>query len=601
MDYDSDDLNDYDDGDHYEEEYTDEDYQKFDELVPTVKTLLKEKYNNSSVSKIKTSEIEETLWNTYFVINDTIKSLQKSFNLKTKKASRTRSTSASPSHSPTQIAKEHTPSTPTTSSNNTYAHSTNTSGASTPEPLDLDSVDKVTATMKNFTLDGSRLPQLPKKSVNITEVIKERNDKPHVNFVVIGHVDHGKSTLMGRLLYDTGVIDEQTIRKLKHASTKSGKSSFFLAWVMDATEEERLRGITADISQKYFETDKTSFTILDAPGHRDFIPNMIGGAAQASLAVLVVDSTENALQSGLSGQTVEHAFLVRNMGIENLVVVVNKMDANNWSEASFESARASLIPLLTEVGYNDKKLQFIPCSGLTGGNVVNKSNDVKFNWYKGPTLLDCLSEYSDNNLKDINSPFIFPISDFNLRGNSISFGGSVQCGSVQVGETVAFSPCGRDFVVKSIEVDEKKRQVAAAGDSAYLTFSGINLTETDIQEGDIISGVNAKLSSVTKFRCKITTFQINRPLFVGNSIVVHRGSSVAPASISKIVGLLDEKGNIKRRRVAHLGSHQTAVIEIALNGRELPLQPFSDNKYIGRVILREKGNTFAAGIVDELL
>src|SRR4051794_39639196 len=208
------------------------------------------------------------------------------------------------------------------------------------------------------------------------------------NIDFTGHVDHGKSTLMGRLLYDLKVVDQRSLDKLRKEAENIGKSSFALAWVMDQTSEERSRGITVDIATNHFETKRTRFTILDAPGHRDFVPNMIAGASQADFAVLVIDASTGNFESGLKGQTKEHALLVRSMGVQRIIVAVNKMDSAEWSKDRFDEIEQQMSAFLTAAGFQPKNVSFIPCSGLQGDNILRRSSEAKSSWYTGHTLVE---------------------------------------------------------------------------------------------------------------------------------------------------------------------------------------------------------------------
>lgn len=219
------------------------------------------------------------------------------------------------------------------------------------------------------------------KNLDVLAEYEKSDRKNAASFVVIGHVDHGKSTLMGRLLHDLKVVDQRTLDKYRKEANSIGKSSFAFAWVMDSTSEERERGVTVDIAMNHFETDKTRFTILDAPGHRDFIPNMIAGASQADFAVLVIDAGTNSFESGLKGQTKEHALLVRSMGVQRVVVAVNKMDSAGWSEDRFVEIKQQMTAFLTTAGFQAKNLAFVPCAGLTGENVVAPAPEPAA-WYK---------------------------------------------------------------------------------------------------------------------------------------------------------------------------------------------------------------------------
>lgn len=230
----------------------------------------------------------------------------------------------------------------------------------------------------------------------IKEFTKERlGKKASINLVVVGHVDAGKSTLMGHLLYRLGQVSKKNMHRYETDSKKIGKASFLYAWVLDETDEERNRGITMDIAQSSFETATKSVNLLDAPGHRDFIPNMITGAAQADAALLVVDATNGEFEAGFEagGQTREHTLLIRSLGVSQLAVVVNKLDNVNWSKQRFDEIVGKLTPFLKQAGYKDQDVTFVPCSGLTGENLNERSKNPSLTaWYSGLSLVEVIGE-----------------------------------------------------------------------------------------------------------------------------------------------------------------------------------------------------------------
>ena len=234
-------------------------------------------------------------------------------------------------------------------------------------------------------------------------------DKPHINLVFIGHVDHGKSTLVGRLLYDTGALSEQDYRKLKAEADAQGKSTFVFAYVMDTLKEERERGVTIDVSYKKFDGKKNNFTIIDAPGHRDFVKNMITGTSQADAAVLVVSAKE-----GLQPQTKEHAFLAQVMGLKQLIIAVNKMDEVKYEQKAFDALKVDLSKLLSAVGYKMDTILFVPVSAWVGDNVAKASSNL--GWYKGPTLVEALDTVVAPK-PPTDKPLRLPIQDvYNIKG-----------------------------------------------------------------------------------------------------------------------------------------------------------------------------------------
>eukprot|EP00003_Mantamonas_plastica_P011739 TRINITY_DN2156_c0_g1_i2.p1 TRINITY_DN2156_c0_g1~~TRINITY_DN2156_c0_g1_i2.p1 ORF type:complete len:483 (+),score=168.05 TRINITY_DN2156_c0_g1_i2:1019-2467(+) len=275
-----------------------------------------------------------------------------------------------------------------------------------------------------------RIQQAAKRSKAVQKAIAEyAEDKARVNMVVVGHVDAGKSTMMGHLLYQIGSVAKQDLRKFEKESKQIGKGSFHFAWVMDNEDEERERGVTIDVGVRSFETDSKEITLLDAPGHRDFIPNMINGASQADVAILVVNAAEGEFESGFhdGGQTKEHAMLVRSLGVSDLVVAVNKMDIVDWSQERYLSIVAEVSEFLKSSGFKDE-VDFVPVSGFTGENLVANTADALKEWYDGPTLLERIDKFSPP-LRPLDIPLRMPISDlYKGSGNTVVVIGRVESG-----------------------------------------------------------------------------------------------------------------------------------------------------------------------------
>lgn len=319
------------------------------------------------------------------------------------------------------------------------------------------------------------------KRVNITEEYEKRSSaKPKLNLVVIGHVDAGKSTLMGHFLYDLGQVNERTMRKFERDSQKIGKGSFAYAWVLDETGEERDRGITMDIATNHFETEHKSFTLLDAPGHRDFIPNMISGTAQADAAILVVDASTNAFEAGFDagGQTKEHAVLARSLGVQQLIVAINKLDMTNWSQERFMEIQTKLKTYLVHVGFKKSNLAFVPVSGLTGENLIKKSELDTLTWYKGGSLMEQIDKFAPP-LRLLDKPLRMRVTDFFKGGigssGGVSVAGNIESGSMQVGEQVMIVPGNELGYVKTMQVNEEPANWAAAGDSVLMTLVNLDI------------------------------------------------------------------------------------------------------------------------------
>jgi len=307
----------------------------------------------------------------------------------------------------------------------------------------------------------------------------EDKSKPHLNIVFVGHVDHGKSTTVGRLLLDSGHIEAHVIEKNEKLAAESGKAGFGLAYVMDGLKEERARGITIDVAHKEFYTPNYYFTIIDAPGHRDFVKNMITGTSQADAAVLNV-----AANDGVNAQTREHAFLARVLGVTQLIVNVNKMDISgvSWEESKFNDVKAEVSALLAGAGYKPDEITFVPCSAQLGDNVYDKSGNMS--WYSGPTLFEAIDAITMPP-KPTDRPLRLPIQDvYKISGIGTVPVGKVETGVLHSGKTVVFNPSQQSAEVKSIEMHHTIHEKAEPGDNVGFNVRG--LAATDIRRGDVV-------------------------------------------------------------------------------------------------------------------
>ena len=401
-------------------------------------------------------------------------------------------------------------------------------------------------------------------------------------------MDAGKSTLMGRLLYDLKVVGQRTIDKYRKESEKIGKSSFALAWVLDQGTEERDRGVTIDIAMNNFETEKCSFTILDAPGHRDFIPNMIAGASQADFAVLVVDASTGSFESGLRGQTKEHALLVRSMGVQRIVVAVNKLDTVQWSKDRFDEIRQQTSAFLTTAGFQSKNIAFVPCSGLTGDNIIRRAEDTQASWYDGPILIDQL-EASDPATRALDKSLRMTIADIFRGGvqNPLSISGRLESGSLQVGDRIVVMPANETATIKGIEVDSEPTDWAVAGQNVILHL--LDIEQKYLKPGDVICPQSAPVRNITSFTVKILAFDHVTPMHVE----VHRGRLHVPGRITQLVAVLDKGTGVavgkKKPKLVQPGAVARVVVEV---DTPVPLEA------PGRVVLRAEGETVAAGLLE---
>jgi elongation factor 1 alpha-like protein len=392
---------------------------------------------------------------------------------------------------------------------------------------------------------------------------------------------------MGRLLADLNIVDQRTLEKYRKEAEKIGKGSFALAWVLDQGSEERARGVTIDIATNKIETEKTKFTILDAPGHRDFVPNMIAGASQADFAVLVIDASIGSFESGLRGQTKEHALLVRSMGVQTVVVAVNKMDSVQWSKDRFDEIEQQTSAFLTAAGFLAKTISFVPCSGIRGDNVTRRSDDTHASWYAGRTLIEEL-ERSEPYTRSLEKPLRITISDIFRGGvqNPLSVSGRIDAGSLQVGDPISVMPSGERATIKSLEVDGEPSDWAVAGQNVVLNL--VNIDPIHLRSGDVICSPDSPIQNIKSFITKVLAFHHLMPM----QVEIHHGRLHVAGRISQLMATLD-KGtgalNKKKPKIVPPGTVARIMVEME---QPVPLAARA------RIVLRAAGETVAAGLLE---
>ncbi len=412
-------------------------------------------------------------------------------------------------------------------------------------------------------------------------------NKPHMNLVTIGHVDHGKSTLVGRLLYDTGSIREEDLRKLREEAKQYKKETFEFAFIMDRLKEERERGVTIDIMHTRFESPKYYFTVIDAPGHRDFVKNMITGASQADAAILVVSAKD-----GIQEQTKEHVFLVKILGINQLVVVINKMDAVNYDKAKFEEVKEQVANLLRAVGYNPDKILFIPASAYYGDNVVKKSD--KMPWYDGPTVLEALDGFEEPP-KPIDKPLRIPIQDvYSITGVGTVPVGRVETGVLKVGDTVVFKPSDAQGEVRSIEMHHEAIKEAKPGDNIGFNVRGVG--KNDIRRGDVAGHPDNPPTVVKEFTAQIIVLNHPNVITKGYTPVFHCHTAQVACKIVEIEKKLDPKtGQVVQENPDFIKTGDAAVIR-CVPTKPMVVEKISEFPQLARFAIRDMGITVAAGM-----
>ncbi len=425
-------------------------------------------------------------------------------------------------------------------------------------------------------------------------------EKPHLNIVVIGHVDHGKSTTMGHFLYLAGSIDDRIIKAYEEEAKKLGKESFKYAWVLDSLKEERERGLTIDLRYLKFETPRYFFTIIDAPGHRDFVKNMITGASQADAAILFVSAKKGEFEAGIGpgGQTREHAFLAFTLGVKQMIVCVNKMDdpTVNWSEERYNEIKNEVSRMLRMVGYNVSKIPFIPTSGWTGDNLVKSSEKMK--WYKGPTLYEALDSF-ELPPKPIDKPLRLPIQDvYSITGVGTVPVGRVETGVLKEGDKVVFMPSGKTGEVKSIETHHTRIQRAEPGDNIGFNVRGISKKE--IRRGDVVGPVDNPPTVAREFIGQIIVIYHPTAIAAGYTPVLHVHTAQVACRFAELLKKIDPRtGQTVEENPDFLKTGDSALVRFE-PVRPVCLEAYIDFPELGRFAIRDMGTTVAAGIVKEI-
>ncbi len=420
-------------------------------------------------------------------------------------------------------------------------------------------------------------------------------EKPHLNVAFIGHVDHGKSTLIGRMMFEHGEIRDTLIRKFEEMGEK-GKT-FKFAWVMDTLKEERERGVTIDLSHRKFETQNNYITIVDCPGHRDFVKNMITGASQADAAVLVVD-----VKDGIMPQTKEHGFLAKTLGINQLIVAINKMDLVNYDQKKFEELRKEIgEKLLKLIGYDPEKTPFIPVSAFNGDNVFKPSD--KMSWWKGDTMFQALDRLKPPE-KPVDKPLRLPVQDvFTIKGVGTVPVGRVETGIMKVGDNITFEPAttilGKSIAgeVKSIEMHHVGLNEATPGDNVGFNIRGVG--KQDIRRGDVVGHVDSPPSVIRPkdtFRAQIQVISHPTAITAGYTPVFHCHTTQVACTFEQLVAKLDPKtSSVSQENPPFLKTGDAALVEIRPT-KPMVVEVFKEIPQMGRFAVRDMGQTVAVGV-----
>eukprot|EP00250_Pteridium_aquilinum_P016106 c22946_g1_i1 orf=65-2017(+) len=479
--------------------------------------------------------------------------------------------------------------------------------------MEAHAIEKLKEVNINADVDQKKLKREPGPPLDtyeperwMLEALKQES-KQLLHLAIVGHVDAGKSTLMGRLLHILGQVSKKEMHKYEKEAKQIGKGSFSYAWVLDESTEERARGVTMTVAVAQFETPKFHIVILDSPGHKDFIPNMISGASQADAAVLVVDASTGAFEAGMEGegqgvgQTREHTQLIRSFGVEQIVVAVNKMDAIDYSKDRFNTIKATLRPFLRQCGFKDSGIRWIPLSAMENENLVAQpSKEQLKSWFSGPNLLEAIDTFEPP-VRNVALPFRLPIAE-TLKSRSLgqaAVSGKVEGGVIKIGSKVLVMPSGLPATVKGIEQNGKACTFARAGDNVDLGLQGVE--PACLLQGGVLCHPDYPVPAASRIEVKVLVLETSGPLLRGSQVVLHCHHVKEPAKITQLVSLLDQKGEaIPNRKPRCLLPNQRATIEVQPE-RGICLEEYARYKALGRITLRDGGKTLAVGIVMRII
>ncbi|KAI5690806.1 Elongation factor Tu GTP binding domain [Leishmania braziliensis] len=431
----------------------------------------------------------------------------------------------------------------------------------------------------------------------------KRDPRPHFNIVFCGHVDAGKSTISGHLLMEKGLVDQREMEKLRREAEINHREGWEYAYVMDVSEEERSKGITRETGAAYFETERRRVTVLDAPGHKAFVPSMIGGATQADVCVLVISSRTGEFETGFEkgGQTREHAMLVRTCGVKQMICVINKMDEMKWSKERYDEIVGKLKPFLRQNGYDEeraKNLIFMPVAGLTGENLIKHVELSHCDWYKGETMMGVIDSLKLPESKTDDDVLCIPLVGAYKDDGKTHIYGKVESGSIAVGEKIQVLPTKVEALVEGISIESTEFEKCYPGDNVHLHVRGID--ESDIHGGYVATSIPTSLRAVEFFQARVVILEVKNIISAGSRVMLHIHSAQEEASFHKLLAKIDRKTNeVVERDPACVKAGDVVIARIELD-RPVVLEPHKDFDKLGRFMLRDDGRTIAIGVVTRL-
>ncbi|KAI8388026.1 P-loop containing nucleoside triphosphate hydrolase protein [Radiomyces spectabilis] len=433
------------------------------------------------------------------------------------------------------------------------------------------------------------------------EVVQDLYGKEHLNIVFMGHVDAGKSTMGGNILYLTGMVDKRTMEKYEKEAKEAGRESWYLSWALDTNIEERAKGKTVECGRAYFETDKRRYTILDAPGHKNFVPSMIQGASQADVGVLVISARKGEFETGFErgGQTREHTMLAKTSGVNKMIVVINKMDdpTVEWDKARYDEILGKLTPFLKQTGFNPKSdIFFMPVSGFTGANIKDRSKACT--WYDGPSLLEYLDGMQTLDRK-LNAPLMVPVAEKYKDMGTIVVG-KIESGRVKKGQNVLLMPNKRLTEVTAI-YNETEEEVdhAMCGDNVRMRLKGVE--EDEVQPGFLLCDKKKPVRTTTVLEAQLAILEHKNIICAGYNAVLHVHAAVEEITISALLHLIDKKTGRKSKRPPQFVKQGQKVIARIETAGPICVEPFESYPQLGRFTIRDEGKTIAIGRVTKVL
>ncbi|KZT33736.1 hypothetical protein SISSUDRAFT_1010743, partial [Sistotremastrum suecicum HHB10207 ss-3] len=427
--------------------------------------------------------------------------------------------------------------------------------------------------------------------------------KRHLNVVFIGHVDAGKSTMGGNILYLSGMVDKRTMEKYEREAKEAGRESWYLSWALDSTAQERAKGKTVEVGRAYFETPTRRYTILDAPGHKTYVPSMISGASQADVAVLVISARKGEFETGFErgGQTREHLMLVKTAGVTKVVIVINKMDDATvaWSKERYDEIKDKMTPFVRSAGYNPKTdASFVPVSAYTGQNLKDRVSKSICNWYSGPSLLEHLDNLPMVDRK-VNGPVLMPISEKYKDMGTIVVG-KLESGRIVKNDSLILMPNHTPVEVTAIydELEQEANQ-ALCGDNVRIRLRGVD--DEDISTGFVLSSPSSPVHAVSKFEAQLAILDHKNIICAGYAAVLHVHTLSEEVQLSALLHYFDKATGRKSKKPPQFAKRGQKIVALIEASAPICIERFADYPQLGRFTLRDEGKTIAIGKVTRLV